>query len=326
MTRQFVMTHKYRKEVYMRELKIDPELRDLLPALTQEEYRGLEKSMVENGFDKTFPIMEWKGYIADGHNRYEICKKHNIEPVIGTLAFDTKDQVIEWMFDVQLNRRNLTPIQRIAIAERRRTYYEKKARENQSEAGGDKRSNKYKKTLSQNSSKAISSNDKINVRAKLAETAGVSQDTYSKGKKILDSNNEEVKQKVMSGEMSINAGYNKIKEEKREHDNRKSTQKSILKKTNSAISDETKQICADLKTEKSKEYLESIWNYKVAIIDCMNADFEKYFDGFVSILNDMENRVTKKELNECIENAENIVEKMLSAIEDAKNIKTKMEE
>lgn len=48
----------------------------------------------------------------------------------------------------------------------------------------------------------------INVRAKLAETAGVSQDTYSKGKKILDSNNEEIKQKVISGEMSINAGYN----------------------------------------------------------------------------------------------------------------------
>ena len=43
----------------------------------------------------------------------------------------------------------------------------------------------------------------------MAETAGVSQDTYSKGKKILDSDNEEVKQKVMSGEMSINAGYNK---------------------------------------------------------------------------------------------------------------------
>lgn len=64
----------------------------------------------------------------------------------------------------------------------------------------------------QNSSKAILSNDKIDVRAKLAETAGVSERTYSMGKKILDSNNEEVKQKVMSGEMSINAGYNKIKE------------------------------------------------------------------------------------------------------------------
>lgn len=56
--------------------------------------------------------------------------------------------------------------------------------------------------------KAISQNDKIDVRAKLAETAGVSERIYSMGKKILDSNNEEVKQKVMSGEMSINAGYN----------------------------------------------------------------------------------------------------------------------
>lgn len=40
----------------------------------------------------------------------------------------------------------------------------------------------------------------------------------------------------------------------------------------------------------------------------------------------MENRVTKKELNECIKNAENIVEKMLSAIEEAKNITIKTEE
>lgn len=312
----------------MRELKIDPELRDLLPALTQEEYRGLEKSMVEKGFDKAFPIMEWKGYIADGHNRYEICKKHNIEPIIGTLAFETKDQVIEWMFDIQLNRRNLTPIQRIAIAERKRDYYEKKARENQSEAG--KQFGIGHEKLLTNLSKANSSDTPINVRAKLAETAGVSEGTYSKGKKILDSNNEEVKEKVMSGEMSINAGYNKIKEEKREHDkrehnNRKSAPKTTSQKS-SDISDKTKQICADLKTEKSKEYLESIWDYRIAIIECMNADFEKYFDGFVSILNDMENRVTKKELDECIENAENIVEKMLSAIEDAKNIKTKMEE
>lgn len=104
--------------------------------------------------------------------------------------------------------RNLTPIQRIAIAERKRDYYEKKAKENQSEAG--KQFGIGHEKLLTNSAKAISQNDKINVRAKLAETAGVSQDTYSKGKKILDSNNEEVKQKVMSGEMSINAGYNKI--------------------------------------------------------------------------------------------------------------------
>ena len=60
---------------------------------------------------------------------------------------------------------------------------------------------------SQNSSKAI---NKIYVRAKLAETAGVSTDTYSKGAKILNSDNEKLKQEVLSGEKSINAGYKEL--------------------------------------------------------------------------------------------------------------------
>lgn len=312
----------------MRELKIDPELKDLLPPLTDEEYKQLERNIVDNGFDRNFPIMEWHGYIADGHNRYSICKKYNIEPVIGTLAYDTKEEVMRWMLDIQLGRRNLSPIQRIAVAEKYRPIYKKQARENQSKAGGDK------KSLLQNSSKAVDPENKIDVRAKLAKTAGVSTDTYSKGKKILDSDNEELKQEVLSGEKSINAGYKELtqgKNEGKENTNREKNNMpspTINKQTTpkTQISEETKQICADLKTEKTKEYLDSIWDYKVAIIECMNADFDMYYDGFISTLNDMENRVTKRELNECIKNAENIVEKMLSAIDEAKNITTKMEE
>ena len=110
---------------------------------------------------------------------------------------------MEWMIDIQLGRRNLSPIQRITITEKYRPIYEKQARENQSKAGQNYGIGNEK--LSQNSSKAISPEQKIDVRAKLAETAGVSTDTYSKGKKILDSGNEEVKEKVLSGEMSINA-------------------------------------------------------------------------------------------------------------------------
>lgn len=310
----------------MKELKIDPELRDLLPPLTDEEYKQLEKNIVENGFDKNFPIMEWHGYVVDGHNRYKICKDHNItDYVVGTLAYETKEEVMEWMLDIQLGRRNLSPIQRIAIAEKYRSIYEKQARENQSKAGGDK------KSLSQNSSKAVDPENKIDVRAKLAETAGVSTDTYSKGKKILDSDNEEVKDKVLSGEMSINAGYNKIKETKKQKENinnEHTTPSLTIQKEaqKPKISEETKQICADLKTEKSKEYLDSIWDYKVSIIECMNADFEMYYNGFVSILNDMENRVTQKELDECIANAECNIEKLLTAIELAKKTTLKTEE
>ena len=66
----------------MKELKIDQELKNLLPPLTDEEYKQLEKNIIDNGFDRNFPIMEWHGYLADGHNRYSICKKHNIEDIL----------------------------------------------------------------------------------------------------------------------------------------------------------------------------------------------------------------------------------------------------
>lgn len=103
-------------------------------------------------------------------------------------------KVMQWMLDIQLGRRNLSPIQRIAVAEKYRPIYERQAKENLRQAsGGYRRSEDFKKNQgSQNSSKV---ENKIDVRAKLAQTASVSTDTYSKSKKILDSDNEELKKK-----------------------------------------------------------------------------------------------------------------------------------
>ena len=173
----------------MKELKIDPELKDLLPPLTDDEYKQLEKNIKENGFDRNFPIMEWHGYIADGHNRYSICKKYNIEPVIGTLAYDSKEEVMEWMLDIQLGRRNLSPIQRIAVAEKYRPIYEKQAQKN-IEEGGRKGGLVSTHKPSVNLPNPLTVEKKIDVREKLASVAGVSGKTYSMGKKILDSDNE----------------------------------------------------------------------------------------------------------------------------------------
>lgn len=200
----------------MRELKIDPELRDLLPPLTSEEYKQLEKNIVENGFDRNFPIMEWQGFIVDGHNRYNICKKHNIEPIIGTLAYKTKEEVMEWMLDIQLGRRNLTPIQKIAITEKYRPIYEKQAKENQRLAsGGDRKSEEYKRK-NQGMVKLPDLDKQINptTSEKLASIANVSEKTYRMGAKILNSDNEKLKQEVLSGEKSINAGYKELTKKK----------------------------------------------------------------------------------------------------------------
>lgn len=52
----------------------------------------------------------------------------------------------------------LAPIQKIAITEKYRPIYEKQAKENQSNAGGDRKSDEYKKSVTPNLGEAIRSN------------------------------------------------------------------------------------------------------------------------------------------------------------------------
>lgn len=96
---------------------------------------------------------------------------------------------------------NLSPIQRIAVAEKYRPIYEKQAKENLVKAGNNYGVGKNKKPF-QKSENPIAP---INITKKLAKTAGVSTDTYSKGKKILDSDNEKLKKEVLSGEIGGSA-------------------------------------------------------------------------------------------------------------------------
>lgn len=117
---------------------------------------------------------------------------------------------MEWMLDIQLGRRNLTPIQKIAITEKYRPIYEKQAKENQSNAGGDRKSNEYKKSVTPNLGEAIRSNSNNETNTKLSKLAGVGKETYRMGAKILNSGNEKLKQEVLSGEKSINAGYKEL--------------------------------------------------------------------------------------------------------------------
>lgn len=64
-------------------------------------------------------------------------------------------------------------------AEKYRSIYERQAKENMSLGGKS-----YSPKEGLKNSSTLSTVDKIDVRAKLAKTAGVSTDTYSKGKKF----------------------------------------------------------------------------------------------------------------------------------------------
>lgn len=119
---------------------------------------------------------------------------------------------MEWMLDIQLGRRNLSPIQRIAITEKYRPIYEKQARENQSKAGKEygNGGTKLTENLPQALDKNVKKERNPTTDKRLSDVAGVSEKTYRMGAKILNSNDEDLKQRVLSGETAISTGYKEL--------------------------------------------------------------------------------------------------------------------
>lgn len=112
---------------------------------------------------------------------------------------------MRWMLDIQLGRRNLPPQQRIAVVKK----FEKKIQEQAKITQGARTD----LTSSPNGEKVITS---TRTDKELAKLAGVGTGTYRMGAKVFNSSNEDVKQRVLSGETSISAGYKELTQSKSE--------------------------------------------------------------------------------------------------------------
>ena len=96
----------------MDKLIIDPEFRDKIPPLTEDEFTLLEENILSDGAVFS-PLIVWDGTILDGHNRYEIIQKHpELTYAVQKLDFDNRYEAISWICKHQLGRRNLTPQQK----------------------------------------------------------------------------------------------------------------------------------------------------------------------------------------------------------------------
>ncbi len=87
-------------------LSIDPEFKALLAPLSAKEYEQLEENIIREGCLE--PLTIWQNIIIDGHNRYSICRKHNINFRTRNVHFNERDEVIAWICANQLGRRNLS--------------------------------------------------------------------------------------------------------------------------------------------------------------------------------------------------------------------------
>lgn len=119
-------------------LRIDPEFRDKIPPLTEDEFRQLEENIVRDG-EIYEPIIVWHGVIVDGHNRYKIAQAHPEIPYrTKEMLFPDKWAAFDWMYSKQLGRRNLS--------DENRTYCMGKMYEARRKSrGGDRKSEVFSK-------------------------------------------------------------------------------------------------------------------------------------------------------------------------------------
>ena len=194
--------------VDIKDLVIDKEFEDLLPVLTPEESEKLENSILQYGM--LDPIKIWEEpdtgewIIIDGHNRYNILKKNNIEwhywqdyKIMGEL--ETREDVKQWMLEQQLGRRNLSDAEKYEIVQKFKSVFQKKAKENQSLGG-----------------KGLANLPKVDTRKEMAKAIGVSEGTYRKLDTVMQSGNEELKQQLREKKVSTDKAYQEIKNPKKE--------------------------------------------------------------------------------------------------------------
>lgn len=94
------------KTFHSNTLQINPEFESLQTMCSEEYLKELEEDIIKNGLSHS--LLEWQGYLIDGHKRYKICKKNNIPFNVNTIPFNDKLTVLEWICNRNLQKDDLS--------------------------------------------------------------------------------------------------------------------------------------------------------------------------------------------------------------------------
>jgi N6-adenosine-specific RNA methylase IME4 len=193
----------------MEKLEIKEEFKKLIPALTQEEFKQLEENCLEEGIREA--IITWKGYIIDGHNRYEIANKWNLDFQTKSKHFENEIDVRIWMRNNQKGRRNLTKAWYIELELGNKEDLALKGQQISKEKAVFK-GNQYSAPLSQNDNEP-----KHNTQKEIAKSAGVSTGMVGMSE-VIKTKNPELWEKAKAGEVTVTSAYKEIKKEEKKEE------------------------------------------------------------------------------------------------------------
>lgn len=200
----------------MTDFSIDPEFRDLLDGLRDEERAGLEASIRADGCRDALIVWAEEKILVDGHNRYAICNELGITPRLEMKSFPSRNDVLLWIIDNQMSRRNVTEARRIALALKREPILAAQAKARHIANGGDKKSDTAKSAMVKGSppisegdspAKTKESHTTRNAIAKAANSTGTN---VQRVKAVLAKADDETKEKMLAGEIPIRTAYNTV--------------------------------------------------------------------------------------------------------------------
>ena len=187
-------------------LQIKEEFKNLIFKLKDSEYKELEKSCLEYGIRDA--IVTWQGYIIDGHNRYEIAQKHNLDYKTIEMQFDSDNLVMLWMIHNQKSRRNLNDYQKGLLSKKQKEIEKKIGVLAMSEGG-----KLNKEGLSIIDKPLKKDNERHNTRNNISNELGWSTGKYAMFEVVEKRASEEQIEKLENNDATINQVYQEIKKQ-----------------------------------------------------------------------------------------------------------------
>lgn len=248
-------------------IKIDKEFESLIPPLSDDEFKQLEENCLRDGIRD--PLILWAlpngdNILVDGHNRWKIAAQHGgMSFTTKCMEFDDRDEVIAWICNNQLGRRNISMFDRVTLEDRKREVLAKIAK---------RKMKSGKKDPDKKSCQGMTTKEKHKIERenktdyKIAKAAGTSEDTVRKVRRINDQASEPVKKAVREGKMSINQAFNStfpkrqdpVRVAKEEHEQFKQNKDTVVSIQDAKIDQMNQKIISNAMTQEVLKLLSTI--------------------------------------------------------------------
>lgn len=192
------------KEKSQYQLKMDEDFKRFIPPLSAEERKQLEENILQDGCRDALVV--WDKTIIDGHNRYEICTKHQIAFTIDSICFQSREGAISWICANQLGRRNITEETRYYLIGKRYEM-EKKLNEERNASGVNQHTEK--EVCNQNGNKPTiketvhRTGEKLGKEYRIGSNTVVRYGEYASALDTICDASPELHAKIMSGQLKI---------------------------------------------------------------------------------------------------------------------------